>query len=1046
MLGGDISKITWEQFKESFYAKFFSANVKHAKQQEFLNLEQGDMTVEQYDAEFDMLSRFATDVVRDEAARTEKFVRGLRLDLRPTTHADALRIALNLSLHERADPSKAEGRDLRSGGVFQQHRQELAAAGRTLRELPACRRCGRVHGGRCLVGSGVCFRCKQPGHNANICPQKLIGTTPHQPSALQQGRVFATTRQEAERAGTIVTGTLPIMGYYALVLFDSGSSHYFVSSVFVRQMGLEVEPLGSILSVSTPSGAVMLSKEKVKACQVEVANHMLDVTLLVLDMQDFDVILGMDWLSANHASIDCFRKEVVFNPPSRTSFKFKGAGIVCIPKVISAMKASKLLSQVVREYTDVFPDELPGLPPPREIDFAIELEPYTAPISRAPYRMALAELKELKKKDGLMRLCIDYRELNKVTVKNHYPLPRIDDLFDQLQGATIFSKIDLRSGYHQLRIRDSDIPRTAFRSRYGHYEFIVMSFGLTNAPTIFMDLMNRVFKDFLDTFVIVFIDDILIYSKTEAEHEEHLHQVLETLRANKLYAKFSKCEFWLKKVTFLGHVVSSYYRRFVEDFSRIVSLLTQLTRKGTPFVWNPACESSFKELKQKLVSAPVLTQGKVVAYASRQLKSLEQNYPTHDLELTAVVFALKIWRHYLYGEKIQIFTDHKSLKYFFTQKELNMRQRRWLELVKDYDCEILYHPGKANVVADVLSRKVAHSAALITKQAPLLRDLERAEITVLVGKVTSRDARFTSKFWKGLQLALDTRLDFSTAFHPQTDGQTERLNQGEVGEQRMLGPELVQTTNATIQKIRARILSAQSRQKSYADIRRKDLEFDVGDMVFLKVALVKGVLRFEKKRKLSPRFVEPFEILERIGPIAYRLALPPSLSAVHDVFHVSMLRKYVADPTHVVDFEPLQIYEDLSYEEQPVEILAREVKMLRSRLSHHSLLCVERQSQATCTRVFPFVVPPFCRRPSASAASSKDRAPSQPSLEPETDPRAASLHRVKSADSRPCSHPCPLDMRRSALAQPAPRPRLCRTSRTHAAPIRAALHAREPSV
>ncbi|KAL0537553.1 hypothetical protein IC582_026532 [Cucumis melo] len=332
-----------------------------------------------------------------------------------------------------------------------------------------------------------------------------------------------------------------------------------------------------------------------------------------------------------------------------------------------------------------------------------------------------------------MRLCIDYRELNKVIVKNCYPLSRIDDLFDQLQEATVFSKIDLRSGYHQLRIRDSDIPKTTFRSRYGHYEFIG-------------------FKDFLDTFVIVFIDDILIYSKTKAEHEKHLHQVLETLRANKLYAKFSKCEFWLKKVTFLGHVVSServfvdpakieavtscfrpstvseirsflglagYYRRFMEDFTRIASPLTQLTRKGTSFAWSPACESSFQELKQKLVSAPVLTvpdgsesfviysdaskkklgcvvmqQGKVVAYASRQLKSHEQNYPTHGLELAAMVFALKIWRHYLYGEKIQIFTDHKSLKYFFTQKELNMRQRRWLELVKDYDCKILYHPGQ----------------------------------------------------------------------------------------------------------------------------------------------------------------------------------------------------------------------------------------------------------------------------------------------------------------------------------------------------------------
>ncbi|KAL4026595.1 hypothetical protein IC575_015031 [Cucumis melo] len=155
-----------------------------------------------------------------------------------------------------------------------------------------------------------------------------------------------------------------------------------------------------------------------------------------------------------------------------------------------------------------------------------------------------------------MRLCIDYRELNKVTVKNRYPLPRIDDLFDQLQGATVFSKIDLRSGYHQLRIKDEDVPKTTFRSRYGHYEFIVMAFGLTNAPAVFMDLMNRVFREFLDTFVIVFIDDILIYSKTEAEHEEHLRMVLQTLRDNKLYAKFLKCEFWLKQVSFLGHVVS----------------------------------------------------------------------------------------------------------------------------------------------------------------------------------------------------------------------------------------------------------------------------------------------------------------------------------------------------------------------------------------------------------------------------------------------------------------------------------------------------------
>ncbi|KAA0025895.1 pol protein [Cucumis melo var. makuwa] len=516
---------------------------------------------------------------------------------------------------------------------------------------------------------------------------------------------------EAERASTVVTGRLPILGHYAFVLFDSGSTHSFISSVFVQHFGLEVEPLNDVLSVSTPSG------------------------------EDFSEILGMDWLSANHASIDCFRKEVVFNPPFGTSFKFKRAGIICIHKVILAMKASKLLSQgtwsilasvvdtrepevslssepVVWEYPDVFPDELPGLPPPREIDFAIELEPDNIPISRAPYRMTLAELKELKKKDGSMRLCIDYRELNKVTIKNRYPLPWIDDL-------------------------------------YGHYEFIVMSFGLTNAPPIFMDLMNKVFKDFLETFVIVFIDDILIYSKTEAEHEEHLHQVLETLRANKFEGvsvdptKIEAVTSWPRPSTvseirsFLG--LAGYYRRFVEDFSRIARPLTQLTKKGTPFVWSPACESSFQELKQKLVSAPVLTvpdgSESFVIYNDASKKGL--GCVLMQQELAAVVFALKIWRHYLYGEKIQIFTDHKSLKYFFTHKELNMRQRRWLELVKDYDCEILYHPGKANVVADALSRKVAHSAALITKQAPLLRDFETVEIAVSVGEVTSQLAQLS---------------------------------------------------------------------------------------------------------------------------------------------------------------------------------------------------------------------------------------------------------------------------------------------------------------
>lgn len=354
----------------------------------------------------------------------------------------------------------------------------------------------------------------------------------------------------------------------------------------------------------------------------------------------------------------------------------------------------------------------------------------------------------------------------------------------------MFSKINLKSGYHQLKIKPDDIPKMAFRTRYGRYEFLVMSFGLTNAPVVFMDPMDRVFHEYLDQFVIVFIDDILIYSKSNEEHEKHLTIVLETLRKEKLYAKFKKCEFWLDKIGFLVHVITTqgievdptkveavnnwvrptnvreirsflglagYYRRFIEGFSKIAGPFTQLTRKGIKFQWTEKCEQSFQEMKRRLVTAPVLTipdgpegfviyndaskqgigcvlmqKGKVIAYASRQLKQYEQNYPTHDLELAAIVDALKIWRHYLYGSKCDIYTDHKSLKYFFTQKELNMRQRRWLELVKDYDCTITYHPGKANVVADALSRKaVGQLAVLITMQDQLLKDFENLHLEVI---------------------------------------------------------------------------------------------------------------------------------------------------------------------------------------------------------------------------------------------------------------------------------------------------------------------------
>nr|GEY50590.1 putative reverse transcriptase domain-containing protein [Tanacetum cinerariifolium] len=386
-----------------------------------------------------------------------------------------------------------------------------------------------------------------------------------------------------------------------------------------------------------------------------------------------------------------------------------------------------------------------------------------APVARSPYRLAPSGMKDLseqlkeisdkgfirhssspwrapvlfvKKKDGSFRMCIDYRELNKLTVKNRYPLPRIDDLFDQLQGSSVYSKIDLRSGYHQLRVQEEDIPKTTFRTRYGHYEFQVMPFGLTNAPTVFMDLMNRVCKPYLDKFVIVFIDDILIYSKDKKEHEEHLRQILELLKKEELKRRFY---------------------RILRSFEQRIGCCVDAKKEGD-FLCITLVEDS------------------------------EQNYTTHDLELGAVT---------------------------------------------------------------------------------------------------------------------------------------------EVGEAQILGPELIQETTEKIVQIKQRMQAARDRQKSYANLKRKHMEFHVRDKVMLKVSPWKGVVRFGKRGKLNPRYVEPFKVLERVGDVAYKLNLPEELSIVHNTFHVSNLKKCHADEPLVVPLDGLHFDDKLHFVENPVEIVDREVKRLK---------------------------------------------------------------------------------------------------------------------
>ncbi|GJS34708.1 putative reverse transcriptase domain-containing protein [Tanacetum coccineum] len=715
------------------------------------------------------------------------------------------------------------------------------------------------------------------GHYRNECP-KLRNQNRGNKRGNKSGQNEATARAYAIGGGganldsNVVMGTFLLNNRYASMLFDLGFDRSFVSTTFSVILDVIPSTLDSSYVVELANRRISKTNVILRSFTLRLLGHLFDIDLMPIKLGSFDVIIGMDWLAKYHAMIVCDQK-IVHIPYGDEVLVLEGdrcnGGSKSKLSIISYTKTQKYIQK------EVFPEDLPGLLPTRQVEFQIDLVPGAAPVARSP-------------------------------------------------------------------VREEDIPKTVFRTSYGHYEFQVMPFGLTNALVVFMDLMNQVCKSYLDNFVIVFIDDILIYSKNKKEHEGHLKLILRLLKKEELFVKFSKC------------------------FSKIARPMMKLTQKSMKFHWGEKAEAAFQLLKQKLCSAPILAlpkgsenfvvycdashkgldavlmqKEKVIAYESHQLKVHEKNYTTHDLELGIVVFALKMWRHYLYG-------------------------------TNDYYCEIRYHPRKANVVANALSRKerikpLRVRALVMTRiessktdskcsgrgeegrelhkgrstwswipcfgnlRALIMHESHKSKYSIHPGSdkmyqdLKKLEDHSMEKLMAPESFWYSTGYEYNYHLHRRWS-QSERHSNAlygrkcqspiywaEVRDSQLTGPGIINETTEKIIQIKGRIQFACDHQKSYADVRRKPLKFQVGDKVML----------------VNESVITKARILAKVKTVAYRLELPEQLSRVHTMFHVSNLKKCLSDETLAIPLDEIQINDKLYFIEEPVKIMDHEVKRLK---------------------------------------------------------------------------------------------------------------------
>ncbi|XP_047331390.1 uncharacterized protein LOC124934951 [Impatiens glandulifera] len=815
---------------------------------------------------------------------------------------------------------------------------------------------------------GLCFKCDKKYTRGHVCTNHsqmfvIEGLDDELEEKLRNEEVSdeEVVAEEGELSvqtlnGTTNNSTLKILGQLKKrkisILIDSGSTHSFIDEGTARQLGCDLKETNP-LTVTIADGGILHSRHSIPNLTWKMQDYEFSLTIRTLKLGGCDMVLGVDWMKKfGPVSLDynkrCMKEKVnglkirLYGTTEKGSFRLMSGETM--GKSIRKGLGCFIGQLYHMEYQSVF-EEPSQLPPIRATNHAINLKVGAVPPNQRPYcypfiqkgeiEALVAEMKKsgfirsstssfaspvilVKKKDGTWRFCVDYRQLNEITIKDKYSIPVVDELLDELNGATVFTKLDLRAGYHQIRVREEDIHKTAFRTHSGLYEFRVMPFGLSNAPATFQALMNDIFREKLRKNVLVFFDDILIYSTNIELYLEHLEEVLKILTANSLLVKQSKCSFGQKKLDYLGHLISGnrvevdpqkisciqdwpvpknikalrgflglagYYRRFVCNFGVIGKPLHGLLKKGM-FKWSDEADKSFKALKQALMTTPVLAlpnfsedlevetdasyygigavlmqKGRPIAYLSKAISKTHLGFSTYEKELLVVLMAVTKWRHYLYGRYFIIRTDHQSLKFLMEQKITTVLQQRWLSKLLGFNYSIIYKRGKTNMAADALSRR------------------ESAELT-MISTVTSE-----------LLKVIGVNSLLSTVYHPETDGQTERVNQCLEAYLRCMSGykpkfwsrwlalaewwyntsfhsslkvtpyqalygvapiplpmgNMVKTSVGAVedflkervqmsQVMKDNLVVEQNRMKQYADRKRQDRTFAVGDWVFLKLA------------------------------------------------------------------------------------------------------------------------------------------------------------------------------------------------------------------